>query len=407
MPLRSVTAVHAGRLAAALSRWLTLGRGAVIGGRVALAIDPGVLGPLTAGRPVTVITGTNGKTTTTRLVAEALGVSRSVSATAGANMSAGLVTVAARRAGELVFEVDELYVARTLHLTHPRVLALLNLSRDQLDRMVEVRRVAAMWRDAIAAVRWPMTIVANADDPMLVWAVGAHSDVVWVAAGSRWRQDAMLCPNCGKVRPLLSDGSWTCACGLAHPSVSWTFTDEAVCGPGGVFPIHLSLPGEMNRANAAVALAVAAARGVAVPAAVAAVERVDTIAGRYCWVEVDGRHVRLLLAKNPASWTETLELLEENNAPIVICVNARGPDGLDTSWLWDVAFERLAGRTVAASGERRLDLALRLQTAGVRCSVRADGFTAVRSVAPVGGTVELVATYTAFHDVLKSLKVRW
>ena len=217
----------------------------------------------------------------------------------------------------------------------------------------------------------------------------------------------MLCPSCGQVRPLHIHGSWTCVCGLARPPVSWTFTDDEVCGPGGGFPRHLSLPGDMNRANAAVALAVAAARGVALPGAVTAVERVDTIAGRYRWVEVDGRHVRLLLAKNPASWTETLELLEENDAPIVICVNARGPDGLDTSWLWDVAFERLAGRTVAATGERRLDLALRLQTAGVRCSVRADGPTAVRSIAPVGGTVELVGTYTAFHDVLKNIELRW
>jgi UDP-N-acetylmuramyl tripeptide synthase len=124
-------------------------------------------------------------------------------------------------------------------------------------------------------------------------------------------------------------------------------------------------------------------------------------------MEIDGCMVRLLLAKNPASWTETLHLVRRGRAPIVICVNARGPDGLDTSWLWDVPFEHLAGRTIVASGERHWDLALRLQTAGVEHLVIADPLAAVSTAALSGAAVELVATYTAFHQVLDRLGVKW
>ncbi len=401
------SAVASGRLVTWVSRCLRIGHGTVIGGRVALAIDPRVLRRLTVGRPVTVITGTNGKTTTTLLAATALASTRTVSATSGANMTAGLVTAAARPSEELVLEVDELYVARTLDHTRPIVLVLLNLSRDQLDRMVEIRRIAIMWREAIAAATWPMTIVANADDPTVVWAVGDHLDVVWVAAGYGWQQDGMLCPSCGHVRHLPSGGSWSCTCGLSRPAADWTFTTAELRGPTNAYAFQPRLPGEMNRSNAAVAIAIAAARGVGPSAALAAVERVDSVVGRYRVVDVEGRRVRLLLAKNPASWAETLRLLDAGRGPIVICVNARGPDGRDTSWLWDVPFERLAARTVAASGERRLDLALRLQTAGIDCLIVADGLDAVRSVAGVGEAVDLVGTYTAFHEMLDRLHVRW
>lgn len=407
LPLRSRLAVLAGKATSAVSRRLLLGRGAVIGGRVTLAVDPLVLTRLTAGRAVTVVSGTNGKTTTTLLLAEALGSTRTVSSTAGANMTAGLVTAAARPTEELVLEVDELFVARTMTTTRPTVLVLLNLSRDQLDRMVEVRRVADRWRAAIAEVTWNMTIVANADDPLVVWAVHRFPDVVWVAGGTRGRREAIQCPSCGQVAIVNAAGMWSCACGSARPSPNWTVDADHLHGPAFISPFNPSLPGEANRSNAAMAVAAAAARGVDRHAAISAVERVESVAGRYLTVPIAGRPVRMLLAKNPASWTEVLHLIDDDLRPIVICVNARGPDGRDTSWLWDVAFEGLAGRLVAACGERRWDLAMRLETAGIRCLVVQDPVDAVRAVAPAGSSVELVGTYSAFHDLLRRLHVRW
>ena len=88
-----------------------------------------------------------------------------------------------------------------------------------------------------------------------------------------------------------------------------------------------------------------------------------------------------------------------------MCLNARGADGMDPSWIWDVPFELLAGRAVVASGDRRLDLSVRLTVAGVSHTVAPDPVVAARSL-PVG-PVDLVATYTAFHDVLEALDVTW
>ena len=402
---RTRLAVVAGRTASRVSRLLGRGHGAVIGGRVAMKLDPGVLARLTAGRPVTVITGTNGKTTTTRLVAAGLGASRRVAANRGANLPAGLVEAAADRADELVFEVDELYVPQVVRETRARVLVLLNLSRDQLDRITEIRRIADRWRQLLASIDWPLTVVANADDPLVAWAVGDHADVAWVAAGSRWGEDAALCPQCARIRRVADDGTWRCECGMGRPAASWRVDVEGVHGPGVELPVALALPGDFNRANAAMAMAACVARGVVPAPALAAMAAVSDVAGRYVTVPVDGRRVRLLMGKNPASWTEMMHLLDGSATPVVVCLNARGADGMDPSWIWDVPFELLRGRMVVASGDRRLDLAVRLTVAGVDHTVAPDAVAAARSVP--AGPVDLVATYTAFHDVLEALDVRW
>ena len=427
-PLRTRLAVVAGRAASRASRLLGRGHGAVIGGRVAMKVDPGVLGRLVAGRPVTVVTGTNGKTTTTRLVAAALGAERTVASNRGANLPSGMIEPASSAgADELVFEVDELYVPQVVREARACVLVLLNLSRDQLDRITEVRRIAERWRALIAEVDWPLTVVANVDDPLVVWAVGDHRDVVWVGAGSRWREDSALCPSCARVREIAADGSWHCECGLSRPSPSWTVDVAGIHLPdGAVLPLALPLPGDFNRTNATMAVAVASARAVDPVAAVARLTTVTDVAGRYRIIDVDGRSVRLLMGKNPASWTETMHVLTpsatstagdagavgptdaaaaDGRTPVVVCLNARGADGTDTSWIWDVPFELLAGRVLVASGDRRLDLSLRMQVAGLAHTVADDAVTAVRSV-PVG-PVDLVATYTAFHDVLEQLDVDW
>jgi UDP-N-acetylmuramyl tripeptide synthase len=405
-PVRTRFAVAAGQVASRASRLLGRGRGAVIGGRIALKLDPGTLRRLTAGRPVTIVTGTNGKTTTTRLVAEALGVAGSVSSNRGANMPPGLVEASASDADELVLEVDELWVPSVAMQVHPKVLVLLNLSRDQLDRITEVRRIADLWRDLIRSSTWPMTVVANVDDPLVVWAVGDHPDVVWVAAGSRWREDAALCPSCSRVREVADDGTWSCECGLSRPEPEWWIEGDVLHRADGLaVAMQLALPGDFNRANSAVAVAVAAARGVDPLAALVPVRQVADVSGRYVTTDLDGRRLRLLMGKNPASWTETMHLIADTASAVAICLNARVADGKDTSWIWDVPFEVLAGRTVVASGDRRLDLSVRLDVAGVAHTVVADLVESV-SALPIGD-VDVVATYTAFHDLLEGLHVRW
>jgi UDP-N-acetylmuramyl tripeptide synthase len=122
------------------------------------------------------------------------------------------------------------------------------------------------------------------------------------------------------------------------------------------------------------------------------------VAGRYTQVQRQGRQVRLLLAKNPAGWLEAFDVLEPPPVPVLLAVNAQVPDGRDTSWLWDVDYRVVAGRPVFVAGERALDLAVRLEADRVPFQLVADIDDAVSRVRP-GGTLDVIANYTAFQQI--------
>jgi lipid II isoglutaminyl synthase (glutamine-hydrolysing) len=411
-PLRARLASSVSRGAAALSRATGRGDGAVIGGRLGLIIDPDLLAHLAADREIALISGTNGKTTTTRLTTAALGVLGPVATNSfGANMPTGH-TSALAKAGDTpyaVLEVDEHYLAQVIVATTPKVIALLNLSRDQLDRAKEVAMMAQLWREAL--VDQPVHLVANADDPMVVWAASVGTDVTWVAAGQRWHDDSWVCPECGGAitrrgeADLAAGGApstdWYCtSCSLRRPSPQWTLDGDAVVAPDGSrHLVTLQLPGRVNRANAATALAVAAQFGVRPADALPRLAEVASIAGRYAQVDRDGRAVRLLLAKNPAGWLEAFDMADR--APTLLSINARDPDGLDTSWLFDVDFAPLAGRQVLITGDRAYDLAVRLEVNEVPFQHVTTFAQAVASVPP--GRLEVIANYTAFQDIRAEL----
>lgn len=409
---RTRGAVLVGRAAAGASRALGRGGGSVIGGRAVLALAPGALTELAADLSCVLVSGTNGKTTSTRLLAAALAEEGPVvSNVEGANMPAGLVGALARRppgARRAALEVDEPHLPAVAAAVRPSAVVLLNLSRDQLDRVSEVARVAARWRAALTG-QPPPVVVANADDPLVAWAADPAPEVVWVGAGQTWTADSSLCPWCHAplARP---EGRWRCTtCGRARPDLAWALQtgDGAaprVCGPGGLAePLGLALPGRANAANAVMALACAQRLGVPPEAALRRLRDVASVAGRYAVVRIDGRYpVRLLLAKNPAGWGELFDVLSPAPAPVVVAINARAADGRDPSWLWDVPFERLAGRQVVATGDRRRDLAVRLLYAGVAHTVRADPWADGGPDGLTGGApVDVVANYTAFHDLLR------
>ncbi len=400
VPVRARLAGRASTALSAASRRLGLGGGSVIGGRVALLIAPDLLGTLAAGRRVALVTGTNGKTTTTRLLAAALGGAPAVAtSTAGANLPPGLATALASAApgAPAVLEVDEGYLGAVARSVHPEVVALLNLSRDQLDRVSEVRMVAGRWRDALGAA----TVIANADDPLVVWGAQGAAKVVWVAAGQLWRQDAVGCPACAG-RIVFTDDDWSCSCGFRRPRPDAALVADAlVTADGRRLPVRLVLPGRCNLANAAIAAVAAAALGVDEALALAAMASVTDVEGRFATVEWGATTVRLLLAKNPAGWAELLDLLEGGTDPVVIGINARIADGHDPSWLWDVPFERLAGRLVVATGERCRDLAVRLRHAGVPHLTVPDDLEALRAAR--SPYVEYVGNYTAFQTLRRHL----
>ncbi|HLT09906.1 MAG TPA: MurT ligase domain-containing protein [Micromonosporaceae bacterium] len=402
LPLRARVAASVSRTAAALSRAAGRGDGSVIGGWIGLKIDPDLLAHLAAGRQVALISGTNGKTTTTRFTAAALGVLGKVATNSlGANMPTGH-TSALARAGHTpyaVLEVDEHYLSRVIDATEPHVVALLNLSRDQLDRAKEVAMMAALWRDALAG-HDETHVVANADDPMVVWAARAASKITWVASGQRWHDDSWVCPECGAHIERSGDDWFCTGCELRRPRPQWYVEGDAVrTETGERFTLTLQLPGRVNIANAATALAVAAHFGVRPADAVPRLAQVTSIAGRYATVVRDGRTIRLLLAKNPAGWLEAFDMAEP--VPTLLSINARDPDGLDTSWLYDVDFSPLRGRRVLITGDRAMDLAVRLEVNGIPFEHVKSFAEAVAAVPP--GRLEVIANYTAFQDIRAEL----
>jgi lipid II isoglutaminyl synthase (glutamine-hydrolysing) len=400
LPMRARLATTVGGAAATVSRLAGKGDGSVIGGVISLRLEPGLLSLLAAGREVVLVTGTNGKTTTTRLITAALSALGQpiASNVYGANMEAGLTSALSRApdAPLAVLETDEKYIPAMIKATQPKVLVLLNLSRDQMDRAAEIWMLARRWREALAAAP-DCRVVANADDPLVAWAAGAASAVTWVAAGQRWREDSWCCPNCGAH--LLRDGDeWSCReCGNRRPPVSWVLSGGDVLAPSGrTLPLDLALPGRANASNAVIALAVAEAFGVSVDSALAQMRRVTSVAGRYTQVQRRGTEIRLLLAKNPAGWLEALDVMAPAPVPVLLAVNAQVPDGRDTSWLWDVDYRRLRGRPVLVGGERRMDLAVRLEADDVAFRL-VDSIDHAVDVTR-SPRLEVLANYTAFQQ---------
>lgn len=372
----------------------------MIGGLVALKIDPALMKQLGHGRQTVLVTGTNGKSTTTRMTAAALETIDSVVTQAdGANMDAGIVAALATdlRAPLAAIEVDELHTPHVADSLEPRAIVLLNLSRDQLDRVGEINMIERKLREGLK--RHPdAVIVANCDDVLVTSAAYDNPNVVWVAAGAGWANDSVSCPRSGE--PIVREGDHWYSTGsdFARPTPDWWVDDENLHGPDGlVLPLKLTLPGRANRGNAAQAVAAAVALGADPEKAVAAAAIVEEVAGRYKTVQVGPHSVHMLLAKNPAGWQEALSMIDPTVDGLVIAVNGQVPDGEDLSWLWDVRFEHFEGVQVVAAGERGTDLAVRLTYAGVEHTLVPDPLKAIASCPP--GRVEVLANYTAFRDL--------
>ena len=401
LPMRARVATTVGGAAATVSRLAGKGDGSVIGGIIGLRLAPDLLSLLAVGRQVVLVTGTNGKTTTTKLITAALAPlgGEIASNIYGANMEAGLTSALSRApdARVAVLETDEKYIPAMIKATRPKVVVLLNLSRDQMDRAAEIWLLARRWREALENAPG-CRVVANADDPLVAWAASGAKEVTWVAAGQRWREDSWCCPHCGAHLQRVGD-DWSCReCGLRRPPVTWTLHDNDVIDPTGrATPLDLALPGRANRSNAVIALAVAEVFGVHLTQALRELRTVTSVAGRYTQVNRRGCDIRLLLAKNPAGWLEALDVMAPPPTPILLSVNAQGPDGKDTSWLWDVDYRVLRERPVLVAGERRLDLAVRLEADQVIFDLvdgLDDAIGRVRS-----GHLDVIANYTAFQQI--------
>lgn len=370
----------AGQTAGSISKALKRGRGETITGRTILALDPNAIPKLAQKRDIVLVSGTNGKTTTTANLARLIesGTGEKVNTSSfGANMKAGIAAVLAQKPRNrfVVLECDELYLPTMYELLAPKIIVLLNLSRDQLHRTGEVRKVATLWHNTFD--RDDVTLVIDRDDPFLEYATMNAGHVIRVTFGGRKHPDAATCPNCAKILDW-SLGDYRCSCGLgsALPQVR---ADQRLSGPA---------------RNSVLAIEAARLMGAVIPIDLQE-ELTANPPDRISDLVFGVVTVPTRLAKNPESWREGLASLTANH--VVLALNARGIDGRDTSWLWDIDYSALLGKKVICVGERKLDIAYRLHVQGIDVATATSFADAVAKLST--DSIEAIASYTAYQDL--------
>ncbi len=447
MPLRSTLVLT--KLALRLSKALGRGAGTALPGLLSERLQPDLLERLGAelANGVILVTGTNGKTTTTKLLAEMLTAAgeRVLTNRAGSNLRRGLLSTLIQSAslgGKIdatigLFEVDEASLRRVSRELRPRAILVLNLFRDQLDRYGELDTLAALIGEGIA--QSDARVFLNADDPLVANLSTYASDptaVVYFGVESvpgaialQTAVDSDRCPRCASKLSFSRVfyghiGHYTCPQGdfsRPQPQVAVMRVEAAPSGEqsftlrveGAGSEVTLPLPGTYNLYNAVAALAVAHGLGLDRAESEAVLSRTSAAFGRVEHIDIQGRSIYLLLIKNPAGFTQVIEtfLARTTTPKILFAINDNYADGRDISWLWDVPIEGITARnpTCIVAGSRADDMALRLHYADIPARVvndLPDAVSALVSATAEGETAFILPTYTAMLAVRKYLAAR-
>ena len=406
-------AASAARLVGAVIRATGRGQGATLPGLLAERGAPGITRRRAARLDrIVLVSGTNGKTTTTAMLAAALAADgrRVVSNSAGSNLHRGLSTAllgADAAVQDAVLEVDEAVLPPAIEELHPEAVVMLNLTRDQLDRHHEVGGLTARWRQAMSGLATATAVIANGGDPRTAWVAGAAPAALLVRMpAGRLGRDGAACPQCGSLLRQASSGEYACGhCGWSPPAASVQVERGGhnlwLHGFGGHRSAKVPVAADGYALDAAMAWTAVVWLGAHPDRSLAVIAALGAVQDRYTVRSWQGIPVRLLLAKNPAGWDEALSAATDRSRAVVVAVNGGEPDGRDTSWLWDVDMARLAGRPlVIATGERAEDAALRLEVAGVPCRIVRPLGTAITVAGDpsVEREVDLFADYTSFRQ---------
>ncbi len=402
MNLRTKLAMVAGKLVSFVSTTFRLGAGATWPGEIALRIQPRILHILARRKRIILVAGTNGKTTTVKMIKTILGKD-AVSNTSGANLDNGLMSTFIRypNAGYYIFEVDEATLPNVLKDLTPEVIVLTNLFRDQLDRYGEVDTIAEKWLVALGGIERQTNVIVNSDDPHLAF-IGSKitapvkyfglEDPSLFLPKMQHATDTIYCPNCGARLTFAGVyyshlGKWACGtCSFVPPKEDMIAAD-----------IVSPLEGVYNIYNTLAAALTAETVGMSKEKIREGLKKFTPAFGR---MERIG-NITILLSKNPTGFNESLRTVAQSKdkAPIFLVLNDRIPDGRDVSWIWDVDFEAYRKfPKYYVSGDRALDMALRLKYAGIQSTIVED--------IPHENTLWILPTYSAMLEIRKKLTGR-
>ena len=420
--------------------------GTALPGKLALAVCPDMLARLAKGMDIVMVTGTNGKTTTSRMVEQMLtDANRAVLANrSGSNLEQGIAAELAANASltgkprllTAVIECDEAAFRTVAKKLQPQVIVVTNLFRDQLDRYGEVTHTLELIREgvqgvpnAVLCLNADCSLTASLADgvPNRIRAFGMDVPQAGASEGS----DAPRCIHCGTAyaytyRTFAHLGGFSCPkCGYARQepavavsavrSLAENESEAAFTVDGTGWEATVALPAVYNLYNAAAAVAAASAMGVEAKRALLSLADIQSGFGRMERFQLGDVPVMLILVKNPAGCDRALEYLEtlSGSFTAVLCLNDNFADGTDVSWIWDASFERLLACArpprLIVSGTRAEDMRLRLKYAGAA----EDAVTLLRSTEEVlraveqsGEPVYILPTYTAMLPLRAELSRR-
>ena len=453
----------AGRIARLSGRW----GGTTLPGKVALKLWPSATSALARRlqKGSVVLSATNGKTTTARLLsrcAEAEGASVCANS-AGANLVSGVTAALLPLASSKhscdygIFEVDEAALPDVAERVSPRLVLLMNLFRDQLDRHGELELIAKRWHELSANLSPGAKLLVNADDPALVALAEGREGTLYFGISdpsvNRGKlphaADVTRCRHCRTelsydIHTVGHLGKWHCEdCGwkrpelhyeakeIARPAAQHGTTAISLTTPGGTLELTTSLPGLHNAYNTIAASSAAHSLGFSDEAIARAVSETEAAFGRSETLALDERKLVILLAKNPTGANENIRTVQESaqqaatDPPtLLIILNDRVADGHDVSWIWDVDYEGLLpyGSRIICSGDRAYELGLRFRYISSESRIEPDPAKAsppievlpslstaldrAVSVTPAGGTVFALPTYTATLELRAELTSR-
>ena len=405
MDLKLLLAIFTGKLIAVIIRILGKTGATSAPGLYTLKIDPHLVKKLSKQiqSGSIIISGTNGKTTTARLISTILSKKYNIIHNrSGSNLLRGIASTLISKSSLLgkfksnlaIWEVDEAALPEAIENTSPKIIVLLNLFRDQLDRYGEVDAIRTKWQKSLSKLPASSTLIANADDPGISFLTKSFKGKT-IFFGISDKQinlpktanvaDIRHCLNCQsnlKYTAILSAhmGHYSCAnCHLQRPKPHVNASNLKFLKDfkskvkfsifNFQFSIEYNLPGLYNVYNVLAAFGVAKTAKLDLSIAKKAVHEFSAAFGRFQKIKINNKNIIIFLIKNPAGANEIIRILgQKDKLNLLLILNDNIADGRDVSWIWDTDWELLTSKTkkVQISGTRAWDLATRLKYAGYK-----------------------------------------